>query len=450
MVQATSRPTGKGASIHKILLEFHFYHIENLFQSNRIQKIVEITQRVNIMMLRSFTLQNFQSFKDPVRISLELNGHAPDDHRSCESPAGTHLSKAIAVIGANASGKTTLIKSLVFVDWFMKQSFRAKPGTPIPLAPHFSAAVDEASTFELEFEFDDQEWRYRLVASRDRVKHESLYAKPKHSRAFSYVFTREWQPRKGYAVKQQQFGMPQKEAEKVHENASLISTAAQYEVKLALKLVSTIVLSNVRQFGRSKDSDLPFSEILRASDFYAKNTDIRNQMASLLRQWDLGLADVRMEKRIGKQEKRGVPNELEIPFGIHRVGDKEHSLAILEESSGTQSAFILLSRILPVLQCGGGLVVIDELEADLHPHMLRPILDLFFSPKTNPDNVQIIFTCHSMEVLSLLHKAQVVLVEKDGNCESDAWRLDDVKGVRSDDNLYAKYMAGAYGAIPQL
>jgi AAA15 family ATPase/GTPase len=121
----------------------------------------------------------------------------------------------------------------------------------------------------------------------------------------------------------------------------------------------------------------------------------------------------------------------------------------LHESSGTQGAFILLSRILPALH-QGGLVIIDELEADLHPHMLTPILDLFFSTKTNPHNAQIIFTCHAIEVLSLLHKAQVVLVEKDHNCESDAWRLDSVKGVRADDNLYAKYMAGAYGAIPQL
>ena len=108
-----------------------------------------------------------------------------------------------------------------------------------------------------------------------------------------------------------------------------------------------------------------------------------------------------------------------------------------------------VSRILPALQ-QGGLVVIDELEADLHPHMLTPILDLFFSPKTNPHNAQVIFTSHAIEVLSLLHKSQVVLVEKNDQCQSDAWRLDTVKGVRVDDNLYAKYMAGAYGAIPQL
>ena len=70
-------------------------------------------------MLRSFTLQNFQSFREPVQISLELNRHTPVDGRSCTSALGTRLSKAIAVVGANASGKTTLIKSLVFVDWFV-------------------------------------------------------------------------------------------------------------------------------------------------------------------------------------------------------------------------------------------------------------------------------------------------------------------------------------------
>ncbi|MCD8566236.1 MAG: ATP-binding protein [Burkholderiaceae bacterium] len=394
-------------------------------------------------MLHSFTLQNFQSFREPVQISLELNRHSPQDDRSCTSALGTRLSKALAVIGANASGKTTLIKSLVFVDWFIKHSFHAKPDEPIPLAAHFSA-TDEPSVFEVEFEHDSRQWRYRLVASRDRVHHESLYSK--QSRAFSYVFTREWHPeRKGYTVKQQQFGLLQKEAEKVRENASLISTAAQYDVELALRLVSANVLSNVHDLGRQT---MDHDQIRRASEFYAQNAGIRGQMATLLNQWDFGLSDVRVEKHTVTRES-GKTEEIHIPFGIHRVGNKEHPLMFFHESSGTQGAFILLSRILPALQ-QGGLVIIDELEADLHPHMLTPILDLFFSPKTNPHNAQIVFTCHSIEVLSLLHKAQVVLVEKDDTCESDAWRLDSVKGVRTDDNLYAKYMAGAYGAIPRL
>ena len=65
------------------------------------------------------------------------------------------------------------------------------------------------------------------------------------------MFTRDWNSeRQGYLVKQQQFGLLQKEAEKVRENASLISTAAQYEVALALKLVSVNILSNVHGLGR--------------------------------------------------------------------------------------------------------------------------------------------------------------------------------------------------------
>jgi hypothetical protein len=55
-----------------------------------------------------------------------------------------------------------------------------------------------------------------------------------------------------------------------------------------------------------------------------------------------------------------------------------------------------------------------------------------------------------MEVLNLLHKSQVVLVEKNKNCESTAWRMDAVQGIRNDDDFYAKYMAGAYGAVPQI
>lgn len=95
------------------------------------------------------------------------------------------------------------------------------------------------------------------------------------------------------------------------------------------------------------------------------------------------------------------------------------------------------------------MAIIDEFENDLHPHMLEPILDLFANPTTNPNQAQLLFTCHAIEVLNLVHKSQVMLVQKDGNCESTASRMDAVAGIRNDDNFYAKYMAGAYGAVPQ-
>lgn len=394
-------------------------------------------------MLKSFAVRNFHSFHEQVQITLELSKHTPDDHRAFETPLGTKLTKVLAVIGPNASGKTTLIKSLAFLDWFIRQSFQAKVDAPIPLISHFGA-TNEASEFEIEFEMDGKDWRYRLVASETRVYSEHLYCKL--TRAFSYVFARDWNPTSlSYDIKQNQFGFLQKEAERVRENASLLSTAAQYQVPLAMKICSMQVFTNMHVMGRHHIDDW---QIFGASALYSANDHLRLAMTRLLKSWDLGLSDIRIERQT-VTHANGHKEDIFVPFGIHKVNDVEHSIMLKQESSGTQAAYLLLSRLLPVLT-SGGVAVIDELEADLHPHILVPILDLFYSPVTNPHNAQIIFTCHSIEVLSLLHKAQVVLVEKDKNCQSNAWRLDEVKGIRADDNLYAKYMGGSYGAIPQL
>ena len=393
-------------------------------------------------MLKSFAVRNFQSFLEQVHISLELNKHAPNDSRSFDTGTGSKLTKALAIIGPNASGKTTLIKSLAFLDWFIAHSFHAKVDSPIPLITHFGA-TNEPSDFQIEFVMEDKEWRYHLVADEKRVYSESLHCK--HTRSYSYVFTRVWSAEKnGYEIKQQQFGFLQKEAERVRENASLISTAAQYQVPLAQKICSLNTSTNMHVLGRRHMDE---SQISIASAMYSANEQLRSKMSNLLKGWDLGLDDIRIKHQTVTREN-GDKEDAFIPYGIHKVGETHHAILLNHESSGTQAAFLLLSRLLPVLSTGG-LAVIDELEADLHPHMLVPILDLFFSPDTNPHNAQIIFTSHSLEVLSLLNKAQVVLVEKNEKCESDAWRLDDIKGIRADDNLYAKYMAGAYGAIPQ-
>ena len=107
-----------------------------------------------------------------------------------------------------------------------------------------------------------------------------------------------------------------------------------------------------------------------------------------------------------------------------------------------------MRRILPVLE-NGGVAIIDEIDNDLHPHMLPHILELFKFQHTNPHQAQIIFTCHTPEILNLLKKHQTYLVEKVDQ-QSEAWRLDGVTGLRADDNLYAKYMAGALSAVPNL
>jgi uncharacterized protein len=398
-------------------------------------------------MLHRYAFSNFQSFLEPTEVLLLLNGKVQPVGWEALSAGGHRVGTAAAVIGANGSGKTSLLKPLVFMAWFMRSSFHLKPDAPIPVAPHFSAA-DAPTELEMETEGPDGRlWRYVLRLTRERVLHEALYVQK--LQRFSYVFVRDWQAStQQYQVKQQDFGMSPTEARKVRPNASLVSTAAQYGVALAQQLLTRLNLqTNVVASGRlafRAESDLPF-----AAQHFAGNLPQQTQMVRLLKAWDLGLSDVAL-RELTAQAPGEEDKKFWVPFGVH--ADRSGALRELpffEESSGTQSAFVLLSRLLPAL-AEGGLVVIDEFENDLHPHMLEPILDLFANAQTNPHKAQILFTCHAMEVLNVLHKSQVMLVEKGSNCESTAWRLDSVKGIRNDDNFYAKYMAGAYGAVPQL
>jgi hypothetical protein len=394
-------------------------------------------------MLQRYAFSNFYSFRDPVEVSLRLNRHVPWDDLSFDDGTDQRLSKLLAIVGPNGSGKTTLLKPVAFLAWFVNASFQADPQGPIPIEPHFSQP-DAPTKFEIEVDEDGALWRYVLEVTKERVLKEALYKKT--SRLFSYVFTREWlADERRYLIKQRDFGFLQKEAEKVRENASLIATAAQYDVPLAKLFSQPNIAYNVLRFGREP---MGLDRMFKAAAFFSADEALRERMSDLLRQWDLGLQRVEI-RQMKTTDRDGKESEWHLPFGLHHLDGQELSLSFFEESSGTQSAFVLLSQLLPVLR-DGGLAVIDELENDLHPHMIRPILDLFIDPELNPHHAQMIFTCHSTEVLNQLHKAQVMLVEKDERCGSEAWRLDSVKGLRADDNLYAKYMAGAYGAVPRL
>lgn len=395
------------------------------------------------MHIHALTVQNFQSIREPVEVSLVLSKNAPDDHRCVVTPDGLRLTKTLAVLGANGSGKTTVIKALAFLHWFMAHSFQLPHDAPIPVMPHF-CAPQEPTCLELEFSLEGKHFRYRVVLSAERVFEESLHVR--QQRGFVYLFTRHWDAAAAHdLIKQQNFGLTPKEATKVRPNASLISTAAQFDVVLAQQLTQLHIMANVNVLGRQ---GVDHSRLYAVAGLYAQDDALRERMAGILASWDLGLADVRIEKRQISQAD-GHTEDVFVPVGLHRVQGQDHALLMVNESSGTQGAFVLLAHILPVL-ARGGVALLDEMEADLHPHMLTPILDLFFSPKTNPYGAQLIFTSHSMEVLGQLHKGQVLLVEKNADCNSHAWRLDSVKGVRADDNLYAKYMAGAYGGVPQL
>jgi hypothetical protein len=395
-------------------------------------------------MLHRYSFKNFQSFAEQSEVSMLLNGKTPERGWQSTSPSGKRVNTILAVIGANGAGKTVALKPLVFAVWFMTHSFSSKPDDEIPISPHFGST----DPIELELEADDEDgvlWRYTLHANPKQVVRESLEQKAPGER-YHNVFVRDIDPSgQRYKVKQQGFGLAPSEAAKVRPNASLISTARQYDVALAKRLTAFEMTTNVHVQGR-----WPFeaSQLDSAAKLFALNEPLKSQMASLLRSWDLGLSDVLLQRFEERDPATAQTKDVWLPFGVH--ADKNGAAFSLHfglESNGTQSAFVLLSRVLPVL-ANGGITVLDELDADLHPHMVEPVLNLFADPLTNPHNAQLIFSAHTTQVLSFLEKSQVLFVEKE-DCQSTTFRADTIKGLRADDNLFAKYMAGALGAVPQ-
>lgn len=400
-------------------------------------------------MIHSYRFRNFFSFAEETEVSFALKRQAPDSDLVFESESGARLSKLMAVIGANASGKTNILKPLAFLRWFVAYSF-VSPEDELPIRTHFFVE-DRNSEFEIEFEIEDQRYRYTLVVNPQRVVHESLHLKT--SKYFSYIFRRDLSKTDSetdsvYKISQQNFGFSSSEAAKVRQNASLLATAAQYNVSVANTLVSYFkgFRSNVIESGRRYRET---GDVFQITKFYHDRPALWDQMSEILGNLDLGLAELVIESHSYLDKNSENKKEAKIPFGVHRKGELERKLPIWFESSGTQAAYVLMHLILPALE-KGSLVIVDELEADLHPHMITAILELFIDPERNPHNAQMIFTSHAHEVLDVLQKDQILFVEKDPDGYSEAWRLGDMKGIRRDDNLYAKYRAGAYGAIPEL
>ncbi len=396
-------------------------------------------------MLLSYAFANYHSFAEHTSVSLLLNQRDIVHGWDRVSPSGERVNTAVAVLGANGSGKTNLIKVLPFLMWFVRHSFSLNPEEPIGFMQH-QAHQDQPAEFEVEADgLGGSRWRYVLRASPHQVQHEALYRKgTQNGERYGYVFMRDWNGT-GYDVKQQGFGLSDAEAVKVRPNVSLVSWGRQYGAEVAAKVADSFLTTNITMMGRRPTT---VDTLQAAAEFFSVEGPQQQQMRMLLKSWDLGLADVRLQQIDSPGLPNTEPKRTWYPMGVHESKGHRFELPFAYESSGTQTAFFLLWHVLPAL-AHGGLCVIDELENDLHPHMIEPILRLFHDRETNPHNAQILFTCQSPEVLRLLQRTQVVFVEK-ADCASAAYRGDDIEGLTSAHNLYAKYMAGALGAVPQI
>lgn len=408
-------------------------------------------------MIHSFSFKNFCSFSDEATISFEVNrkGLETSSNMFCDTSTEAHLAKVMMVIGPNASGKTNALKALTFLSWFVRFSFLGLEGEKerIPIdAFQFSEDKGAVSEFEIIFENKGQLYKYILHLSETHVVKEELFRK-EETMHFNYLFKRNWNSKTNSSDITHQISLKTDVIKEIlRKNVSLISAAVAIKDETLTDISEfwSKIITNVNRMGKSWDTtSLGERGLFEASEIYNKDPGLFKKAVQFLKDMDLGLDDISIEQNEMRDVKTGEAKKIYLPLGVHKVNGKKYSLPFPFESSGTKNMFVLLHFLLPAIE-KGGIAVVDELEIDLHPHAIPYILELFSNPSTNPKNSQLLFTSHSLEVLNHLEKEQITLVEKKHDCKSELFRLDEIKGVRRDDNIYANYMSGKYGAVPNL
>lgn len=417
-----------------------------------------------------YEIKNIGSFQDEGGF-VDLTTTAKDKKKELWVDIDGHKVNLItAIMGANASGKTTLIKPMSFLSWFF-WSIPAKVTDYLYL--NINRPLTKPGVVKICFVLDKKVYTYIVTACDQFILREELYVKNEKNKNI-YVFKRklnkeniknnienkgeELNPKEieeflktikyDYVEKSELFPLGLLEGKRTPSNTSIISAARRVGVPLAVNIAEQMSnTTNVNAMGRySYDyEDLGTT----AEDLY-ENPETFKSVKNILRNWDLGLDDITIEK----EEKVDINGEKDTYYllnGIHIKEDgTQYELPFAFESAGTQSAFIRLHNILQCLKKGTA-CFIDELGDDLHPHMVKPILELFISQETNPLHAQLIFTCHKPELINYLGKYRVLITEKKFN-KSECYRLDDFPSTeaRVDDNIAAKYLAGAFGGVPDL
>lgn len=405
-------------------------------------------------MIYSFSCKNFYSFKGLATLNFGVNEKAPNNYGYFTTPSENRLSKIETVIGANASGKTNLLKVLPFLKWFIIDSFGLNPAADIAVKPFmFGESKNEPSELSVDFEIEGDIYTYSFVLTNKKILSEELKIRNKSEQKVTSkkVFSRQWNNEQNkYELDDKNFNLPKEFEKLLRNNCTVISSAIRLNHKESQKIAQywQKIESNVMEHGWIGDHLMPnaIGMLVDTLDFYSesKNETLKKAAETLLSKFDLGLNSFDIKK---EKTNDGALN-INVKVG-HSFGDKIEYLPMQYESAGTKQLFILLKTILLVLN-NGGFAVLDEFDVNLHPEMIVALFDLFMQPETNPKNAQILFSTHSHQILNKLDKYQIIFTEKNNKGESEIWRLDDISGVRADDNYYTKYIAGAYGAVPKI
>jgi len=423
-------------------------------------------------MLINFSVGNFRSFKGTVTFSMvAANITAKNKELDTENvfrAGNISLLKSASIYGANASGKSNLLQAFSFMKNFVLRSTSTTSDDAISVSPFLlSTATEKApSFFEVVFIENDVRYRYGFEVDKNRVHAEWLYRTVKREAELFWREGDQIEPRSGFKEGK---GLE----ERTRANALFLSVADQWNGTLARQIVKWFKKVAIIS-GLEDRAYLGFTV-----DQVVEDGSAAHKIIEFIKRIDVGISDIGAEKRKAEpgflsvlQHADDIPDEVKnelassdwftlvVKTSHNRYDELNQKIGQVEfdlddhESEGTKKAFALSGPILHTLQ-EGRVLLIDELDARMHPRMTRYIIELFNSTYTNPNNAQLIFATHNTNLLDnqLFRRDQIWFTEKDQYGATDLYSLVEYnmpKSVRNDASFESDYMLGKYGAIPYI
>jgi hypothetical protein len=384
--------------------------------------------------------------------------------------AGKRWIKGVALYGANASGKTTILQAMQALDMMVENSAQmTDPKEPIAEIEPFALAPGEPeipTAFEVAFVTDGVRYEYRVAATRERIWHESLRAFPKTKEQL--WFSRDWNAESGsYAWSPERPTGFQRDTQlegytlsnmlflskAVASNRTELDPVFRWfkdQLRFLNRGVGNVPLRRLtlRMLEEQKPSHDRIVELLRYADLGVTGARIIEERPSdeQIERWSKSL-----EKTIVDKDRLAsvLKDQWRRPELTHRgSAAAELPLPWNSESGGTRRLFVLAGPWLDILS-NGCTACVDELESSMHPLMVRELLRLFFCVTENSHGAQILFTTHNPLLLdaTLLRRDQVWFTDKDANGEAHLYPLTDYS-PRKGESLVRGYLSGRYGAVP--
>ena len=407
-------------------------------------------------MIIQFSVENFMSIKEKKIFSMLASSDKELPENLIMGTKENYLKSAV-IYGANASGKSNLIKAINIVITMIRNSNNMQPRQKLPIIPFkFDKEYkNKPTSFEIIMLINKIKYVYGFIADENRIYEEYLYYYPNGKE--TEIFERTEINKYHYTTSEHSL---KDITSKNMENKFLLATATTWNYEKTKPVYDFITNGINVLFEYEQLRPIAFSEYKND-----KTGELREFSLNILNEAEINISDYNVsDVELTDTQLSAIPQEIRsfFPKGVrsfhvttsHNITNDEGKVESIElnfneESLGTQNMFILNPILLHVLK-EGKVLIIDELDKSLHPFLVKYIVKIFNSKEFNKNGAQLIFNTHDTNLLnlSLFRRDQIWFTEKDyKKGATDLYPLDDFP-VRKTENIEKGYLNGKYGAIP--